>query len=1496
MKTMGQEGAIGARLERGGMRMAIKKMRQTEFGRLAKTALGALLVLGAALALAGCYLPGVGSLPEAKDPLPAGGVSGLDETLYGKFIIYQVGNSKIGKLGGGSINYMVGDEVYFPSNDGSRNNDYNINHSGNEPEPELTFNYKDNSPQQRPGSSRPEAIIVNGHLNLFYTNARTDWMIPSDAMVIDSCTASSSCPASDVEASCGYPKVGDTVAPSIAYPIKLNSLYVAMFNSPTPSTPTAKVDVDVYQFNITQPKTLVVFRARFQMFNAKDPEIQSRHALQISLRDGSNNPLPGVSSSHAGMDFAKFNDPDLTYYFPAAGTNYLVVEDLLATGCTCQSNDTYWLWTETPNQDVNGNVIMKGELQPARNGNPKLSGGDSFEPDDTKTVPVDNWPDCDGIPGSGDEGDAGIFENCNGIKQFGAGDDVMQYQEVDNKTSIDDGEWFKGKPTNVPAVFGSEASIIHDPGQDRLLMFINYGSRIYMLPSRDGLIGLDWDLSNLTENRPALVSREERAQGDPEGPVVTSGPLGFCDTWPIADDSLARNEFRVYSQYGNTVAGVVSSPSGYPDQSAVTQGGNGYLDSPPLADVQHGRTIDSGPDGIVNTFFAPRYIAYMRDPLPNIVPPYGTPFGDDSEPIIEPQPGERFHGPGNPDDPEIFSSSNVDYINPLGDDALPGYTVGSDRRGYLLGPNDEWNRLVFPGNTAAVTPEALTPPAYMWKQHCNFFELGKSFDQCAMGAPLVKYGTTYEQPIAVTAGNDGRLDTATEVLKAFRGDDILCHEGNTVAICPGPDGKFGWKDLYIPLWGDDQLEIVRDTIFGNTTARRVVGIGPGPNGILQTTLFPDPMNNYGLLDLRDLVLLKEHDYFCQTLSGETAICPGLSEDVTDLWSNLTTTRSSRKLQSLWILYVNSPTSLDQGNNISAWPAKTDLYGVYDDYPCIVNGGIAICPGPNQKFDGYPMHQRVIQDQDPDLFVLHQRSAKYLGKECYSTIGEIYKDNFSGEEKVRWMIYHDLGVRGDDRIMWSARRGWHIRTGPNGINQTCMANGDVKLIGMNRGVPNQPIIDGSTDGLQTYPLADEKISWRGEVDKVSAGPDGVSNSYAMGDDRMEIFMGAGKPDYPCVKAGANGRADTTARGNDSQLVPVGDYAGFDAYEVWGPEAMAVGKQIRLYYSGLGWKQIPEQFRRSSGGLSDLGECFRPGLDNEWGNNKPDRGLSIGSGHLYTFLPTLIEDEFKKYLDNNQGVLKGPRIGVAVSDVDRLAADPSDWTIYPDPAIDIGERCAATQDPLIDISGLLGFPLYFTDPNDMNLSGAMSPEIVKTKTEGGDHDLFIMFYTGLTFADITILGFQTKSVNKPNATIGVARSIDGVKWDVIRDLDPILSGPGVDLGLLLSTSTSNYYAYPTVVEAGMDTYGEPIYGMFFNQFDSTVYDSDFNYYNQYDMAKTDYIGYALRMGKTTPITCSISADSGLWKEPPAGLRGAVSIGLFAVPFLIILGLRLRKRTQA
>jgi len=50
---------------------------------------------------------------------------------------------------------------------------------------------------------------------------------------------------------------------------------------------------------------------------------------------------------------------------------------------------------------------------------PKLQGGRTFEPDDLATKIEDNFPDCDGIPGSGDEGDAGIFEKCNSFQDFG---------------------------------------------------------------------------------------------------------------------------------------------------------------------------------------------------------------------------------------------------------------------------------------------------------------------------------------------------------------------------------------------------------------------------------------------------------------------------------------------------------------------------------------------------------------------------------------------------------------------------------------------------------------------------------------------------------------------------------------------------------------------------------------------------------------------------------------------------------------------------------------------------------------------------------------------------------------------------------------------------------------------------------------------------------------------------------------------------------------------
>ncbi len=1512
------------------------KMNEKESGvMIIRRVVSILVFVLLPLIVGACYVPGLGALGEAEDP-PEGEPQGVEDTYYGKFVIYTVGAGKIKTLGKGlgssalKARYFVGDETYFPSNDVDDSWDYNIDHNGDEDF--LDFKYDDEpGGLHKPASARPEAIVSNEELALYYTNHR-------DMYSLEKLTTSD----------CDIDMVGDSLGNAYRIdPADINDrIFMGMINSGATAG-----DVDTYSISMDE-SALVVARVRmssnthsgiiglgtyFKLAKKSEP-YTVRHNLKLSVLSASGGT---VAESTHGPDFFKWIDPEVTFHALAGATYYIQVRDLSGEMCRGRKGNeaiklnAYWLWLDTIYQP-DDNYIYKGEIQPARSGNTRLDGGPTFEPDDLATVIEDTWPDCDGVPGSGDEGDAGVFEQC-GSDDYGAGDGAMQYQEVDDKSAVDDGEFFIGKQTNIPAVFDSEASIIHSPDSNSLLMFINYGSRIYMLESLDGEAGLEWDLSNLVTDNPSVVPLnkgydyvpgEERL--DSKAPVVSSGPLGFCDTVPASGDEYAASEIANYATaFGTTLnymlpegttnewvpAGyALNAPVGFPHTYAVTFGDNEHLDSDPLVDRLRGNAIYSGPDGIINTMFAPQYEASANPALgiDKLEKEYSNLGAYGLNPVIKPEdlPGERrLMGPGRPDDPVIYCEQKSKYLKPLSgetcDSRVPlngQVTHGSNRGAYLLG-DDQWNREIFRGWDPWIYPtpfddgntldpllgDTMTPAAYWQKQHCNFYDFGFQFDKCALASPVDPDAPGYratKQPVAIYAGSDNVLDTAQSGL---RGDDVICRQGATVGICPGPNGKFDWHGLYDGLSADDRLEIVMDT--GNTlNPGMIVGIGPGQNGVLESPI----KSSYSLSDLIDSRDYIGGDYYCQTIDGYPAICPGLVEKYEDQYSGTIRTTGSRKLMTLWPMYTNSP---DQSPNTGGMAPKRDLYAMYDDELCIINGQIAICPGVNGYFQSYPLSRREEIDSDEDLFNLYDRVSQYVGRDCYSLASEIVRDQVSETDSVRYVLYRYRGVRHDDMVKWNPVDGYHVTTGYNGINQSCVAAGDVQEMGFNKGLPDVSIISPGPDGrFQTYPLADEVVYWGDGIYKISTGKDGVANSYIMGDDRLEILFGTGKADHPCVDSGSDGRADTTAQRNDTQLYYPGEYTGFDAYSVWGPEATVKDGKIFLYYSALGWSRLPEQFPKGRGSLSSSGECKRIGLDLQKGRNETDSSFDDTR-----FERVLTYPNFRRYLDNNQGVMIAPRIGVATASMSCLR-DPARshiecWSFRNTPALGVGEQCMATGGALLSLGGIMeALPGAWPD---INWFGAFSPDVQKTQREDGQGELFLMFYTGLTY---WLGGDRPEGWNSReekfvqyHRQVGLARSSDGMEFQQVRDVNPLIAQPDdfLSFALWVSIGKGDYpsYAAPTVISAGYDQYGEPAYGMFFNSFFST-YDVDPHNVEILNRRKEDHIGYAIRSGKSY-FACSLSSDH--WMDNKQEMRSILQISMLAVPVVIILAFRLVRRRR-
>ncbi len=1494
------------------------------------------------LALTGCFIPGLGLLPEADDPPEPTDPEGIEETYYGKFLIYQVANGEIADLDGGGVNYYVGDEVYYPSNDPDDKDYYNFTHNGDEPS--LTLKYKSGSSSgAKVSSNRPEAMVANGSLKFWYTDGRG--LNSAPVGIYDGLA-------------CGEDNAGETRATAIVLdtlPETENYIIEGMVNDP--------YDIDYWRFRVFNPGTIIAASVRFTTWRTTlIARNQNLHRFRLSIEDEDGNEL---TASTRGFDNYLYLDP-FVYQVLDEGTYYIRVETLTPNDCISAAENQYYLFFEAPLTNPTDNYIARAAIQPARSGNSKLNGGKVFEPEDFDTEIEDLWPDCDGVPGSGDEGDHGVFEMCNS-QIYGAGDGNIQYQEADVKSAINDGEFFIGTKTNVPSKFQSEVSVVKSPDKDSLLMFIDYGMEIYMIESEDGQEGLIWDLSGITEQRTAVSPLNRRAGllGTEEidfardAPVVSSGRWGFCETLPGPGDEAAFPEMMYYGQKsdgatvqvmdGATLLGVrTTTPSAYPGLPAVTFGSNQWLESSALVDVEEGRTIYAGADGIINTYFAPKYQAYDR--IPRVL--YYD--GDLNRYQVWPHPlmaddqyfnSVEFYGPANPDNPmlhDLVAGATVRALQPLG---------GSNQSGFLFG-DDRWNEASF-----LVDGESLYPTKYLREQNCAFLEMGENFDKCALGVPIDP--RTGEEPVSIEAGGDGKLQTVDNVLKKWKGDDELClgrpADGGTVAaICPGNDGKFGWDDIYLNIAGDDAITRCIDPqhspssypypplwtpflapILGSMPdfpEREVVCIGAGDNGILDTLVDVAEgytvMWSYTIMDIQNFEYVLGGDHRCETMDGNSAICPGI-EITIDMRSvvppviNMPVVKRSNRIMTVWPMYVNSPSQMDlewavpPGGYeplIRAFPAKVDYYSRYDDEFCFTGQGIGICPGENGYFQSYTINHRMEVDRGEDLFNMWEQYGDVIEQPCYTMMAEEVQDDLNGEVWVEYVVYKDYGVRFDDKIKWSADEGFHVTTGRNGINQSCVGAGDDQIIGFNKGStdPNNksrgwPIIDSGVDGtLQTYALADEIRRYGDGVVKINAGADGVVNSYALGDDILNSWIGTGKPDYPCVVSGEDGRANTIALYNDSQLYDPGDLAdlddgeftGFDAYQTFGSDAIVRGNNIYLYYTGFGWETIPDPFRESKGALAGLGECHRVGLDGFWGDKEikykvdDEQNAIREETSIYYREPMLSYEDFANAVDNDNGVMLAPRIGLATADIHCLRNNETDpmawrncWNYRSKPVLDVGQQCAGNFDFAIDL-GDLGDLISVSLKPETNYDGAYSPEIKTTTSPDGDGTMYLMFFTGL-------MDTEKKGIDESysaDVNVGVARSLDGVNWENLRgDIPPLVWPTAVDLGILLSSGDAWAYAHPTVVDAGLDDYNYPVYGMFFNQYKKMEQSAPNTYY---DMRKLDHIGYALRKGQSY-LMCQMGKDFSLGKSD--SMKAFVQIAIFALPLILILAFRVAAKKQ-
>jgi|GEM_PF-2399933 len=1575
-------------------------------------------------------------MADPEDPILA---PSPDKTTaeYGKFVIYKLGDGKIYNLAKDNekadklqIYYRVTDlpyETFFGSPDDIPDEhkyawlwNWNVNKCGDGydesdpimPDPDQTIYYKNykttfgfcnNRLAIRPGSDHPEAVVLRNRLFLYYTNFP---VLDSYYRVVCDCYDTGTCP--KVMESGDF--VSDPSQPEIAYStlgglncLTVNNLYSTTGN---PDKDWMRIPIPDLIDNSRLPgvesgDTQTRIPLKIKVIGDRVVNMRSNsRIIQLSLYETESGELPGatpVISARYGIDFSKNWDPELGYVCDPSKDYWLEIYDLTSAGDSREIpsqgliNEPYpfqILFEATPVVEIpfdsTAKIAKAGTITKTGAVNDKDA---YFEPDDTSTLVEDKLPDCDGIAGSGDEGDWGIYEICpiqsgkiDDPYYLGIKDGLMQYWEVDNIDNIDDGEFFSANAegagwTNLSSM-GDEAPSIIQVG-DTLWMFAAVGSGIFQLNSEDGLIGLQWNMDNIKNNQPSLVPRASAGDtGDPNAPVVSSGRFGYCDTLPEADDTLAFTNLTAETK------GKV----GYPDTVCITFGKDGNLDSYPMRDEQAGGAINTGADGVINTFYFPNCLHY-----------YGPFFEGNNEPDIRIPYLINLLNTEAPGNGDLLCDGSTDILG----NTVP---VGSDESAYLLG-DDEW-----------LTNEiGLNPSEYWRSQRCNPLMMAKWFDRCALG------GKSNE--VSATPGTDNKLNTVQDFLY---GDDELCHNGDMVGICAGKNGKFdqpGVQNLVNSIFyadtvtqGDDQLGIITvggETVGGgleyvrfkwedtvqlkhkpikNGTVKvvsmylayyRKLGIYVGSPELMEDTDYEIDYTNgtitmlggnwlaplavgadnafFGDMETRRkdvLIVLYQYegeqigiisgrpdggidtpnDYFYifyrvpdRYIGGPfLEFSPGMKQNLIGKSQNLTflelpklgdthigniewdaNSLSFRCLDNTCPISPGSDNSLDTAwaldGKVDNWqwlfqfnggiiaeyiikviqPNRYDIYGHYDDWLCSINGELALCPGGDGYFQLYSLWSKtkVKEYKGIDDVLENYQSSN---NPCYSLEASKQPEGgFYDPNKTVFTLYAYQGMMGDDRIKWDGAQ-YVLTTGTNGINQSCVRNNDIELIPKNKGSAYQSIISsGDNAELDSYPMQDNRtiIDAGNErpIEKITSGADGICNTYSLGDDRAEVFFGTGAPDYPCVRAGADGIANTTAAGNDSQLYLPREKTGFDAYQIATPEAVKTGNQLYLYYAGLGWMDAPKAVPPDRGSLAAGGDCKRPGLDNRWGDTNYQFSSEIENNEAIKYVEPALVTKGEKYskgglnyavytaLDDNQGVLLAPRIGVATSTVSRVKADPTDWSRVSSPALDAGTICHppfGTMGFIGDLLETMGFAIegvYM--PSSFNYYGAFSPEVLIRYNEGDNKPVFLMFVSGIydqvsqdwllvnnpgrTAHQTSLPAGLNKGILEARNQIGLARSADGLNFQTANSINPLLISPTGDmmkdlnnaLGQNIFSNEPKFSAlHPTVFLGKGNSYGM-IYKHMLQEWGSK---DGFNVPGIQNINSGEWLGLAVRKG--------------------------------------------------
>jgi hypothetical protein len=127
---------------------------------------------------------------------------------------------------------------------------------------------------------------------------------------------------------------------------------------------------------------------------------------------------------------------------------------------------------------------------------------------------------------------------------------------------------------------------------------------------------------------------------------------------------------------------------------------------------------------------------------------------------------------------------------------------------------------------------------------------------------------------------------------------------------------------------------------------------------------------------------------------------------------------------------------------------------------------------------------------------------------------------------------------------------NITSGPNGVCETGATGNDVQVIPVGQGQPNSIVITDGGDGIDGATVVGGDDAVVGNT--VTSGPDGIAQSTAGGNDVQVIPVGQGKPSTDCVGTGVDGISSSTASGDDLQRIPAGNGEPFAIGITAGPD--------------------------------------------------------------------------------------------------------------------------------------------------------------------------------------------------------------------------------------------------------------------------------------------------------------------------------------------------------